>query len=222
VFLGHFFGPIRAVIPVVAGMFAMPQLPFQIANATSAFIWAAGVIAPAFFLVMFEHDVLTFLRQYEAAVAVVLFLLAIANSVPRPLLFLPTLILFVGLGALHLFANGQFLPIWLAGAAGALVGDLYSYWLGGRHSSELASVWPLNGDAELVADARTLVERWGAPAVILSKFRGRDRGVVPLVAGAVRMPPVTFVLTSGLSALLWSAALLLPGLVLALLVGPTE
>lgn len=49
VFLGHFFGPVRAVVPVIAGMAAMPQIPFQIANITSAFIWAAGVIAPSFY-----------------------------------------------------------------------------------------------------------------------------------------------------------------------------
>jgi len=49
VFLGHFFGPIRAVIPVIAGMYSMPQIPFQIANVTSAFLWAGGVIAPSFF-----------------------------------------------------------------------------------------------------------------------------------------------------------------------------
>jgi membrane protein DedA with SNARE-associated domain len=49
VFFGHFFGPIRAVIPVIAGMAAMPQLQFQIANVTSAFLWAAGVIAPSFY-----------------------------------------------------------------------------------------------------------------------------------------------------------------------------
>lgn len=49
VFLGHFFGPVRAVIPVVAGMYAMPQLQFQIANVLSAFLWAGGVIAPSFF-----------------------------------------------------------------------------------------------------------------------------------------------------------------------------
>lgn len=49
VFFGHFFGPVRAVIPVVAGMYGMRQLPFQIANVLSAFLWAAGVIAPSFF-----------------------------------------------------------------------------------------------------------------------------------------------------------------------------
>lgn len=49
VFFGHFFGPIRAVIPVVAGMYGVPQWQFQLANITSAFIWAAGVIAPTYF-----------------------------------------------------------------------------------------------------------------------------------------------------------------------------
>ena len=49
VFLGHFFGPIRAVIPVIAGMAAMRQLYFQLANITSAFLWAGGVIAPSFY-----------------------------------------------------------------------------------------------------------------------------------------------------------------------------
>lgn len=48
VFFGHFFGPVRAVIPVVAGMYALPQWQFQLANITSAFIWAVGVIAPTF------------------------------------------------------------------------------------------------------------------------------------------------------------------------------
>lgn len=50
VFFGHFFGPVRAVVPVVAGSFAMRQLPFQIANITSSFIWATGVLIVPIFL----------------------------------------------------------------------------------------------------------------------------------------------------------------------------
>jgi membrane protein DedA with SNARE-associated domain len=49
VFFGHFFGPVRAIIPVVAGMYALPQWQFQLANIVSAFIWAAGIIAPTYF-----------------------------------------------------------------------------------------------------------------------------------------------------------------------------
>ena len=44
VFLGHFFGPVRAVIPVVAGTLAMQRFTFQIANFASSFIWALGVL----------------------------------------------------------------------------------------------------------------------------------------------------------------------------------
>ncbi|MDR6954009.1 membrane protein DedA with SNARE-associated domain [Ancylobacter sp. 3268] len=46
VFIGRFFGPIRAVIPLVAGMFAMPQLIFQMANIASAMLWAFVLLAP--------------------------------------------------------------------------------------------------------------------------------------------------------------------------------
>jgi membrane protein DedA with SNARE-associated domain len=46
VFLGRFFGPLRSVMPLVAGVCAMPQLPFQIANVASALVWATGVLAP--------------------------------------------------------------------------------------------------------------------------------------------------------------------------------
>ena len=48
VFLGHFFGPLRAVVPVVAGMYAMPQLPFQIANVLSSTLWSTGILLPGY------------------------------------------------------------------------------------------------------------------------------------------------------------------------------
>ena len=48
IFIGRFFGPVRAVIPLIAGMFAMPALPFQIANISSAMLWAFVLLAPGF------------------------------------------------------------------------------------------------------------------------------------------------------------------------------
>jgi len=46
VFLGHFIGPARAGVPIVAGMLAMRQVPFQTANLAASFLWAAAVLAP--------------------------------------------------------------------------------------------------------------------------------------------------------------------------------
>ena len=44
--LGRFFGPLRAVVPLVAGMMAMPQGRFQIANVASAIVWLPLLMAP--------------------------------------------------------------------------------------------------------------------------------------------------------------------------------
>jgi membrane protein DedA with SNARE-associated domain len=43
IFIGRFFGPLRASVPLVAGIFEMPYWPFQVANFVSAFVWA-GVL----------------------------------------------------------------------------------------------------------------------------------------------------------------------------------
>lgn len=44
--IGRFFGPVRAVVPLIAGMFAMRQTHFQVANVASAAVWAFAMLAP--------------------------------------------------------------------------------------------------------------------------------------------------------------------------------
>lgn len=43
IYIGRFSGPLRASVPLIAGIFHMPWWSFQIANVVSAFIWA-GVL----------------------------------------------------------------------------------------------------------------------------------------------------------------------------------
>ena len=47
VFIGRFFGPTRAVVPLVAGMTEMPQRRFLTANVLSAIVWVLLSISPA-------------------------------------------------------------------------------------------------------------------------------------------------------------------------------
>jgi membrane protein DedA with SNARE-associated domain len=48
VFCGRFFGPLRAIVPIAAGLHAMPWLKFQVANLASAVLWATGILTPGF------------------------------------------------------------------------------------------------------------------------------------------------------------------------------
>lgn len=44
--VGRFFGPARAVVPLIAGIFGVPRIPFQTANVLSAVAWAFIMLAP--------------------------------------------------------------------------------------------------------------------------------------------------------------------------------
>lgn len=46
VFIGRFFGPLRASVPLAAGVCGMPALPFQLANVASGIVWATAILAP--------------------------------------------------------------------------------------------------------------------------------------------------------------------------------
>ena len=46
VFLGRFLGPVRAIVPVVAGMSNMPPTRFYAMNVLSAFAWSAAHLLP--------------------------------------------------------------------------------------------------------------------------------------------------------------------------------
>jgi membrane protein DedA with SNARE-associated domain len=56
VFIGRFFGPLRAVVPLVAGASRMSPLPFQLANWLSAVVWATTTLAPGAFGVSWLKD----------------------------------------------------------------------------------------------------------------------------------------------------------------------
>ena len=46
IFIGRFLGPLRAIVPLVAGMSNMRALPFYVMNVVSALAWAAAHLLP--------------------------------------------------------------------------------------------------------------------------------------------------------------------------------
>ncbi|OJU08861.1 MAG: hypothetical protein BGN86_06905 [Caulobacterales bacterium 68-7] len=49
IFFGRFFGPVRAFVPLVAGILQMSRTRFQIANVVSAALWVPIMLAPGYF-----------------------------------------------------------------------------------------------------------------------------------------------------------------------------
>ncbi len=49
VFVGRFFGPLRATVPLAAGVCNMPLRLFQVVNLLSAMLWGFAMLAPGAF-----------------------------------------------------------------------------------------------------------------------------------------------------------------------------
>src|SRR5690606_11033613 len=98
------------------------------------------------------------------------------------------------------------------------LGDLYAYYKGILHKEDRLAKWPFCASAKQHAEAQAFVQSHGAWSLILSKFQGFNRGLVPLEIGTLERPMLPFMGASAVSAVLWALALLLPAYVIGALI----
>jgi undecaprenyl-diphosphatase len=141
----------------------------------------------------------------------VIFLVSLAESLAIIGLLIPGVVVLLGAGSL---IGAGVLDFWSSCAwavAGAIIGDGLSYLLG-RHFDDLAARWRwFRLHPEQLTRGHAFFERWGDLSVMLGRFFGPIRAVVPLIAGMMDMPPRRFYAANVLSALLWAPAYLAPG-----------
>ncbi|MCB1528080.1 MAG: DedA family protein [Hyphomicrobiaceae bacterium] len=157
------------------------------------------------------ENLIGFAHENIALIEPIVFALGFAESIVLVSMLVPSTILFLAIGGVHNAAGGNFFTLWLAGAAGAYLGDIVSYALGRYFRADIANLWPFSKKPEWYVLARGFFRSWGAPGIIASKFLGMMRPFVPVVAGAARMRWLPFLLASAVSCLIWAGAFLGPG-----------
>jgi membrane protein DedA with SNARE-associated domain len=175
--------------------------------------WDLLRCSPMMSLEQYAHQVTDFVRDHESWALPVVAALAFGESLAVISLLLPATVALVGIGALIGASNLHFVPIWIAAALGAALGDWVSYWFGYKFKDSVASIWPLSHHPDLVPKGEAFVEKWGVAAVFIGRFFGPARAAVPLAAGILMMPFWPFQLANFTSAFVWAGVLLLPGTV---------
>jgi membrane protein DedA with SNARE-associated domain len=116
------------------------------------------------------------------------------------------------------------LPIAIAcAAAGATLGDTIGYLVGRRWGMEVVDHWKLTR-RRLRPSLERAHERFrerGALAVFGGRWVGALRAVVPVVAGAARMPFHRFLLWNVLASVSWATTVVGAGYVFGRHIGPT-
>jgi membrane protein DedA with SNARE-associated domain len=154
---------------------------------------------------------LAFFKDHSEFAPLICFLLGFGESIALVSLFVPSTVLFLGIGAAQSASGGSFLPLWLAGSAGAFIGDVVSYAVGRYFRDDVARMWPFTKYPDFIPKGRIVVERWGGLSIIGGKFIGGLRPFLPVAAGMMSMPWVIFLLSSAVSCLIWAGAFLAPG-----------
>ena len=159
----------------------------------------------------YVQAVIEFVRANQIWAIPIVGLLAFAELLAFMSLIVPAWAALVGIGALIGLGGLEFVPIWIAAAVGAALGDWLSYWLGFTFKDRIAQIWPLSRYPDLLPKGEALIRRFGVFAVAIGRFFGPLRASVPLVAGIFVMPWWPFQIANFGSAFVWAAVLLAPG-----------
>ncbi|RMG29561.1 MAG: phosphatase PAP2 family protein, partial [Gammaproteobacteria bacterium] len=151
------------------------------------------------------------IAQHPHWALVFVFSSALLESLAVVGLFVPGAVVMFGIGALVATGALDFWSVCGWSIAGAVAGDGISYWLGRHYHQQLRARWPFRRHPELFARGMDFFHRHGGKSVLLARFVGPVRPVLPAIAGMLDMPPRRFFLVNVLSACAWAPAYLLPG-----------
>ena len=118
-------------------------------------------------------------------------------------LIMPGSVLTVFSGWLAFHGKAPISMIMAAAGLGAVLGDLLSYWLGARFGIHLWNWRLLKKHEGLLRLAELFFFEHGGKSVLLGRFLGPIRGLVPFVAGASQMRPAVFSCYAVISGILW-------------------
>jgi len=157
------------------------------------------------------QQIIDLVKANAAWAPFIVFLFALGESLAVIGVFVPATIVLVAIGALVGASDIQFWPIWAGTTAGAIAGDLLSYWIGITFKDRARKVWPLTRYPEMYDRGDRFFRKWGVWGLFIGRFFGPVRGMVPLVAGVFEMRFVLFIAANIASAMIWAFVLLAPG-----------
>lgn len=156
-------------------------------------------------------DAIAFLKAHPELATLVIGLTAFAESFAFLSFIFPGFAILVAAGAMVQAGLIDPIPAAAAGAAGALAGDIISYWIGSRSAEGLRKTRLFAQNTEAFDRGERFFKRYGVASVFVGRFFGPLRAFLPLIAGMCRMRFAAFLAVSTVSAAIWAPSLLFSG-----------
>ena len=140
------------------------------------------------------------------------FLIAMGEALLIIGLFVPSTATLIAIGGLVGLGKLPFWPVFIATFLGAVAGDAISFWVGYIYRDRLKEIWPFSRYRGLFEAGQAYFAKHGGKSVVIGRFIPGVKAVVPGIAGMMDMGVVRFQVLNVLSAVVWAAAHILPGI----------
>lgn len=156
---------------------------------------------------LLEH----FILQSALYSLIAVLLVAFLESLALVGLILPGTVMMAGLGALIGSGELNFWHAWLAGIIGCLLGDWISFWLGWRFKKPLHRWSFMKKNKALLDKTEHALHQHSMFTILVGRFVGPTRPLVPMVAGMLDLPVAKFIVPNIIGCVLWPPFYFLPG-----------
>lgn len=128
-------------------------------------------------------------------------------------LLLPGIVLMTALGTL--IGNGKllFYPCWISGSIGCLLGDWLSYYIGLYFKNWLHKLSFLKKHYTILDKAKILLNKHSMLTILIGRFIGPTRPLIPMLSGMLKLPLKNFFLPSLIGCILWPPIYFFPGII---------
>jgi membrane protein DedA with SNARE-associated domain len=154
--------------------------------------------------------ILDAVRAHAGWAGPLVFLLSLIESLSIVSALVPASLLMLAIGSLAAAGLVSLTELCAWGVVGAGLGYWISYEVGHRYAQRIESIGFLARRPDWIKRGHQFFERWGALAIVVSRFIPLGRAIIPLMAGAMGTGRMGFQWGNWISAVLWTPLMLAP------------
>ncbi|QIQ41743.1 MAG: DedA family protein [Buchnera aphidicola (Microlophium carnosum)] len=160
-----------------------------------------------------ESWLISFITQSLTYSLLVVGTISFLESLALVGLLLPGIILMTTLGTFIGDGRLLFYPAWASGTIGCLLGDWISYYIGLYFKNWLYTFNFLKKNQKLLDKTKSILHKHSMITIIIGRFIGPTRPLIPMVSGMLKLPLKKFIFPSIIGCILWPPVYFFPGIV---------
>lgn len=160
---------------------------------------------------MITGDLLSWLGEHRQWLGWCIFLIALLESLAIAGLLVPGVVLLVATTAMAGAWGMPLISVMGWAFAGAVVGDMLSFSLGRLFHQDIRRLGLFRRNPHWIGRGESFFRRYGMLSILLGRFVGPIRPIIPMIAGMLDMATWRFVLVNLVSALAWAPVYVIPG-----------